>query len=394
MWIPIALVPIWLCRQSGKPTHDTMIVFLLLLFFMHTGQQVGGPAWTSWMADICPNRLRGRYFGRRRQWGILTAIPAALVAGWVLDQQVTPGSASSVMSWCAVIFIASAAFGVTDIAIFHWVPAVPQAPKKGAHLMAAWREPLRNPRFLWFAGFVATLIFAVSFMGQFATLYFMKQLGNAPGHPRVNKTTQLMLIVIPSLAQLLVLGIWGKAADRMGKRPMLILAGLGLVPVAVGWCFVTYQTIWLGYVLSALGAALWAGVEIANFNMVLEMSATNENGDNKGGTAYVAVNGVITSIAGCLGGLASGGVAQWLEDIHPQIPLIGTLTYFHVLFLLSAVLRLLAVLVFLPHVKEKNARPTGEVLRCMSSSVYNNLFGAAMLPLKVVGFRSSRPTRI
>ena len=46
--------------------------------------------------------------------------------------------------------------------------------------------------------------------------------------------------------------------------PVLILAGLGLVPVGLGWCFVTRQHIWFGYVLSALGAALWAGVEVAN----------------------------------------------------------------------------------------------------------------------------------
>src|SRR6185436_5665550 len=115
--------------------------------------------------------------------------------------------------------------------------------------------------------------------------------------------TQMMLITAPALAQLLVFGAWGRAADRMGKRPVLILAGLGLVPVGLGWCFVTRGQIWLGYVLSAMGAALWAGVEVANLNLVLEMAGSEEEGR---GTGYVAVNSVIVNVAGCLGGLAAG----------------------------------------------------------------------------------------
>jgi hypothetical protein len=38
------------------------------------------------------------------------------------------------------------------------------------------------------------------------------------------------------------------------------------------------------------------------------------------------------------------------------------------------VLRLAAVLVFFPHIKEPKARPTREALRFMESNIYNNLF--------------------
>ena len=63
-----------------------MSAFLVLMFVMHSGGAVGGPAWTSWMADVVPDRSRGKYFSRRRQWGIASAIPAALFAGWLLDR--------------------------------------------------------------------------------------------------------------------------------------------------------------------------------------------------------------------------------------------------------------------------------------------------------------------
>lgn len=390
MWIPIALVPIWIFRtqgDAGKPLAVTL--FLMMIFLMHAGNAVGGPGWMGWMSDLIPPQIRGNYFSRRRQWGLVSAIPAAWGAGWLLDHYALTTDATVVMTWCAVVFLIACLFGVLDIAIFVRVPDVPTEPKRGSDLLRAWGEPLHNRNYLWFAGFIATLIFAISFMGQFVTLFIMRQLGadDAGGQSKgMNQITQIMLLVAPQIAQLLVFPYWGKAADRMGKRPLLVLASLGLVPVGIAWCFVTRETIWLGYVLSALGGALWAGVDVANFNMVLEFSGSS-NSKTKGGTAYVAVNAVIINIAGCLGGLCSGAIAEWLKDLHWQVPWIGAFTFFHVLFILSGVLRLVAVVVFLPYMHEPEARPTVEALRYMTSNIYNNLFAAVMQPLRLVGFR-------
>ena len=80
------------------------------------------------------------------------------------------------------------------------------------------------------------------------------------------------------------LPICGKAVDRMGKKPLMTIASLGLVPVGLAWCFVTRDHAWLGALLAALGAILWLGVEIANFNFVLEMT-----GDSRaaGGVGFI-----------------------------------------------------------------------------------------------------------
>ena len=48
-------------------------------------------------------------------------------------------------------------------------------------------------------------------------------------------------------------------------------------------------------------------------------------------------------------------------------------------------MRLLAVVIFLPHVHEPTAKPTREVMRYMLANIYNNLFNAVMLPLRAVG---------
>jgi MFS family permease len=390
LWFPIALAPLWLVSRYGLGMASTaMAAFLVLVFLMHTAGAVGGPAWVSWMADVVPERVRGKYFSRRRQWGIVSAVPAALVVGLVLDRLRGGDSAAAdphaVLRACAVVFMCAAVFGVADIALFQFVPAIRMPPRRGLGVREAFARPLRNREFVWFAGFIATLTFAVSFMGQFVTLYLIERV-------RVSNTgVQLMLLVAPMLAQFLVLPVWGRAVDRMGKKPVLILSGLGLVPVGLGWCLMTSGSVWLGYALSALGAIFWTGVEVANLNLVLEFSSTQDAAaDDGGGSSYVAVNSAIINVAGCLGGLSSGLIAQALQDWTWQstwLPWVKEVTFYEVLFGLSGVLRLASVVVFLPHIHEHDARPTREALRFMTANIYNNLFNAVLQPVRYVRVR-------
>jgi MFS family permease len=356
LWFVIALWPLWLVTHHGLAASGRALnVFLWLMFLMYAAGAAGGPAWLGWMADRVPSRVNGKYFSRRRQWGILTAVPAAIFVGWFLDHRV-PSDAMSVLRWCGILFLCCAVCGLTDIHLFEYVPAAPRPPRRAAQLLGALWEPLRNRRFLWCSAFVGMLTFAVNFLGQFATLYLMEQVGVD------NMGVQMVLVVSPMIAQLLVLSLWGRAADRMGKRPLLVLASIGLVPVGIAWCFVTPSTIWLAYLLSGLGAALWTGVEVANLNLVLEASAGQ--GAAKGGSSYAAINNVLVSIAGCMGGLAAGVIAQLLSNWHWQ-PLAGwkTFSFYDVLFVASGFLRLAAVVLFLPLLHEPAARSTRQAAR-------------------------------
>ncbi len=384
MWLPIAWVPYWMVRHYGQAvTPHAMGLFLILILLMHTGQAVGGPAWTSWMADIIPGKIRGIYFGRRRQWGMILTIPAAVLVGWLLDRY-SSTDPLQMMWWCAMILMVSAVFGTIDIALFHFVPEIPQPRQKSAHLLRAWRDPLRNSAFMWFAGYVAAMMFAISFMGQFVIFYIIEYLGDSISTSRIyglNLVTQLMVIVVPGVAQILCFSAWGRAVDRMGKKPVIILAGLGMVPVGLGWCLVTRQTLWLGYVLGALGALFWAGIEVANFNMVMKWSGS---GDNKGGgSGYVAINSVIINIAGFLGGIVGGIIGQYLKDIDWQwVTSFKTFTFYDALFAFSGLFRLLSIVIFVPHIREPAAAPTRLTLRYMTANIYNNLQTAALQPLR------------
>jgi hypothetical protein len=130
---------------------------------------------------------------------------------------------------------------------------------------------------------------------------------------------------------------------------------------------------------------MFTGIEIANFNLVIELSGSDGDGGAKGSSSYVAVNTIVINLAGLLGGLASGAIAQAMGDWHWRpAGAFKTFNYFDVLFALSALLRLAAVVIFLPNIHEPSARPSVETLRFMTGNIYNNLIGAAMQPIRII----------
>jgi MFS family permease len=111
---------------------------------------------------------------------------------------------------------------------------------------------------------------------------------------------------------------------------------------------------------------LWSGVEVANLNLTLEFSGRAD--DSTGGSAYAAMNTLIINLAGCCGGLVAGAIAQALRD-WTWVTAVKTFTLYDVLFALSALLRLIAVVVFLPHIQEPDARPTWEAVKFVTASI-------------------------
>src|SRR5215213_5948802 len=55
LWIPIALLPLWMIQRSGPAAVPAgLVMSLWLIFFMHSVSAIGSPAWVSWMADLVP----------------------------------------------------------------------------------------------------------------------------------------------------------------------------------------------------------------------------------------------------------------------------------------------------------------------------------------------------
>src|ERR1043165_3495468 len=68
LWLVIAAIP-WVVPDANR----WWWTMLLVLSVSTSLANFSGPAWLSWMADLVPSRIRGRYLSRRGQYGRATA---------------------------------------------------------------------------------------------------------------------------------------------------------------------------------------------------------------------------------------------------------------------------------------------------------------------------------
>ena len=80
LWVVPAGLALWGPRDEGALTLYLTVVFVSALL-----STTGAHGWTSWMADLVPRRVRGRYFGFRSAVATTVAIAAGVGGGWLLD---------------------------------------------------------------------------------------------------------------------------------------------------------------------------------------------------------------------------------------------------------------------------------------------------------------------
>jgi MFS family permease len=367
-WLAIAAIP-WFFPMSWWPG-----ALILLIGFSGLCGHIITPSWVSWMADLVPTRIRGRYFSRRTQIGQFVGVLVTICIGFALDHAkvVSPEYFLKVIS---LLLVVAGLAGSVDFLMFLKVPDLdtPKNPNVSPNLRSLYLEPLKNRNFRHFLGFTGTLTFSIGYIGQFIWLYLFDVVKTS------NTRANVMLVVMPLIVMMIFFPIWGRLVDRLGRKPVLIISGLLMVHGGAAWIFVNQENWWLGYIAAMLATAAWPGIEVGNFNLLLNMTVSKK-GRARQGSVYSAINSLVVAVAGVLSGLFGGLVAYYLKDWHGSFwgwPL----TYHSVLFLTSTVLRL-ASLGWLIGLEDPEAHTTRRALRYMISNIYSNVQQAIFMPTR------------
>jgi len=371
LWLVIALLPFVIPRTPEWRT--VRLGALLVVYFLAACLGwVGNPTWMGWMADLIPPRIRGRYWAFRRRVGLLISAPTALASGWFIDYSARTGL--GVDRGLAIVFTVAAICGTIDVLLFTFIPEIPKRPLQEK---LTWRlllaTPLKDQAFRRYLYFSVTLTFAtVGLVGHFLqrNLREVVLLDNT----MVNAT----LLIAPSIGSYLAVGWWGRAADRWGNRPIITIATLGSAPLPALWCVVTPELKWLAPLITFLGGVFWSGLELALTNTLLGFAEGNRV------SSYQAVSSIMTAVGGVAGPLLAGTLMQLLSGWHYELGPIRLVSY-HVLFLISAAMRLLAV-VLSRQIIEPKAKRAHDILRIMAANIYNATRSLVLAPLRVVGW--------
>lgn len=364
LWLVVAAIP-WLLPTTTRAQG----MILVVAFSWSVGQMIG-PAWVSWMADLVPERIRGRYFSRRSQVGQAVGLVTTLLIGLALDHATARGPEALLKTAAGGLAVA-ALFGIVDFLFFlpvaEPVRRVPDRNVSWRHLLL---PPLADKNFRIFLGYTALLTFSLGYINQFVWLYILDVARMS------NTAANAMLILTPLAIFMVMYPVWGRFIDRLGRKPVLIVCTLLLALGSSSWIFVSHERWLAGYAVGMIATFMWPGVDLANFNVLLGLSTAQEDSQQRG--AHVAINSTVVALSGIASGLFGGVVAQTLQDWRGS--LFGQpLTYHGVLFLIASALRLLAAL-WLFRFEEPGAHTTRSALRYMGASLYSNLQQAMFVP--------------
>lgn len=341
----LATLP-WVCAPGRLPSPGWSLVALIVLWCLyHLLQYLGMVALWSWLADLAPLRIRGRFLGWRNRWLVAGEAAAAIVAGlfvWGASR-----TWPTLPAWIPYAVLASlgAGFMVASLVPLVLMPSVAGQPAGGQH--AAGKSlliPFSDARFrrlllfgCWFSFFNGAT--------QSAQSYYPMQI------------LHVSLFVSLALPTGMRLGQWGispwvgRLADRFGNRPVMIVSQLC---VAVGLLFFAAATpdrwAWL------IGAwVLWiayAGLNVGLPNLMLKLSPQGDNAPYV--AAFYAVSGLCYAASTIIGGVLVDHCGTW------TFPLAGRwLNFFPCLFIFGWAARSLGALVLLL-VQEPRGRRAGD----------------------------------
>ena len=294
--------------------------------------------WLSWVADYIPEEVHGRFWGKRTAWIAVIMIIALVSAAVLMDRTQERWK----LELTVIIFIAATIFGLLDLIIHGTIPEPPMAKPPENSFLQEILLPIRDVNFRPWLTCNLIWYFIISLGGTLALLYCMDNL-KLQSHFLVG---MIVITVVPLLGSVLTATWSGELIDRVGPKKVIYWAYLAWAPAPLFWIFATPQTAALWVCGSSLvgGTAVTAAANAAT-KLVTRFPTPAQR------AMYIAVSDTSAFIGNGLGALAAGLIAKRFAGWHCVL---GGRTFgiFHAIFVVSAVLGIIAVPILLKPVKD------------------------------------------
>ena len=280
------------------------------------------PPWASLAADLVPSESRGRYFASRNLAMGVVALFASPIAGWIV-RTVNTTTARDFPGYQVTLLLAFV-FGMMSTYSYSRIPEPPS--RVPGRLRRRTRNVLdllrKNPAFTWLAASSFVWGFSLNVASPFFNVYIVTGLHGS-------STNVGIATGVSALTGLAGQALFGNQSDRRGNRAVLVLTGILIPLLPLAW--VLARAPWHVYIINTASGVLWAGYNLASFNMLLELSPLEER------EAAVALYQSAVSASAVLGPLVGG-------------LLIATVGY-HAAFIVSGVGRFAGSILFILFVR-------------------------------------------
>ncbi|MCC5649190.1 MFS transporter [Nostoc sp. XA013] len=310
-------------------THQLVILTLLIVLFSNLLGGLGAASWLSWVATIVPRQLRGRYFGIRNSAASLTNLVCVPMAGLFVSHWYG-GS----LQGYGIVLLVGIVFGIVGLGCQYFqvdmnprlqntyygkLPQTNEIEQEARELLAGSKgessdgdstPPVapassiwKNSNFLRFLLYFSFWALAVNLSSPFFNLYMLDTLDLDVSYVTIYNSLQ-------AGATLLMLILWGKLADKIGNRPILICIGILVAVTPLLWLGIGVNRldIWLWLpLLHILTGGTWAAIDLCNNNIQLAIAPT------KNQSIYFAIAAAVAGGSGALGATIGSFIIQFAQ---------------------------------------------------------------------------------
>ena len=326
LWIPVALVPLFVPMNSPSLRLWAVITLITL---SSLGGAFMNVSFFSWLGDVVPLKMRGRYLGLRSSIATILGLISAFAASFVLDHM--PG-----LTGYTLVFGVGAIFGLADIVLFLWINDPPMQRHPQVSYIKSFLLVVKDKEFLLYLLFWTAWVFSWNLSGPFFNKYCLDKL-----HLSLSVTT-LAGQVASGIMTFVFIQWWGRKLDHRGHRWVLLRCGIVGSVVSLVWLFASPGQFWPLLIFALVNGMFTCGVDITSMHMLVTVTPQQNR------SIYIALYMVITSLAGAsLGYLAGGGLLNLMGEL--KFNLLGiTFDRYKLLFIGAGMLRLLVILCLLP----------------------------------------------
>jgi len=360
IWIFLIFLPFTNFERETK-----ILIFLILLFISSSAGTILANVWTTWIGEIIPQKVWGKYFGKRTAYTNIVNIIIFFLSALVLDSL----KRSDIRVGYLIITSLCFASGVVTTLLFKYHPDVKFSFSENYSLKDEILKPLKDANFKKFIFFFAQWNFAIGLSAPFMAFHMLKNL-------KIDFSTIAIFNMLTMSLNIFFYQWWGKLIDKFGAKNVLMFNASNIAYIPVLWLLATQNFTLPLYLDAVITGIAWSGFNLAGFNLQLAESPKESR------SSYIAILSIFSGFGYLLASTLGGYIASILNDF--KIEIFGMrFINLHILFFLSFILRIYSTIV-LTRIPETQDKPFFAMVDSISTSILRVFatLGNVILPAK------------
>ncbi|MBI2044717.1 MFS transporter [Candidatus Pacearchaeota archaeon] len=326
MWVPFILIAALFYFNI-----ITNLLPLTLLFFFSTYtifQNLGHPAWFSWMGDIVEEKHRGRWFSKRNLITGFAAVIIAILAALLLDFF---KKQNLELAGFSILFLLALVSRLISLKILkkQYEPKL-KVKDKAYFSFKEFFLNAKNNNFGRFTIYRAMIALSSAICASLVAVYLIRDL-------RFSYTNYMLIIMGGTFLSLFSMEIWGKFADKYGNYKAVIISSIVIPIIPILW--ILHASIWyLLFIPSLIEGIAWAGMNLATGNFIYDNVSPQKRG------LAVSYLNMMWGIGVFIGATVSAILIKFLNT--------SFITPIIAIFIISAIARALVAAIGLSKIRE------------------------------------------